>query len=470
MSHGAPNESRMESFMIVMLVLFSSLWSSALAQSSPPDVQALIDTQIKARTTPGMAVGIVDRTGVVEMYFGGVRHSGSKEPIDAQTIFEIGSISKVFTTFLLAQAVAEGRLALSDPVQDHLPDTVQLMLCDGVPITLEHLATHTSGLARMPSNYSATYSGYPADPFAGYEIDAMYDHLSSVRPTRPPGGTPVYSNLGMGLLGHVLEHREGAEYEALVSDRICRPLHMKDTCCTPKGPLLDQLSGAHDGLRPIDAWHISTLEGAGDINSSLRDMLRFAAANLDEGDSLQARMLRRCHELRVDTAQDGVRIGLGWHSFGDKARPVIWHNGATGGFNSFLGFSPSLGRAVVVLSNSNDGGATRMGLHLLEELDDLPTPYIPEETLSPADYAGIYQMEGQAMRCTISVDHGQLVAQLTGQPAQAIFAASKDAFTFRTSSAEITFESGSEGGFDRMVLQQNAATLRFNRIEPDDSE
>jgi len=124
----------------------------------------------------------------------------------------------------------------------------------------------------------------------------------------------------------------------------------------------------------------------------------------------------------------------------------------------------------VVLSNSNDGGTTRMGLHLLEEIDELPTPYISEEALSLADYVGMYQMEGQARRCTISVDHGQLVAQLTGQPAQAVFAASKDAFTFRTSPAEITFESSSEGGFDRMVLQQNAATVRFNRIEPDDSE
>ena len=452
--------------MILTLLLFSSLCTSTAAHSSPPDVQALIDSQIQARTTPGMAVGIVDRSGVIEMYFGGVRHSGATEPIDADTVFEIGSISKVFTTYLLAQAVAEGRVSLSDPVQDHLPEHVQLMLRDGEPITLEHLATHTSGLARMPSNFAPAD---PENPYADYEVEAMYEHLSTVLPERAPGGSPEYSNLGMGLLGHVLERCEGVEYEQLVIDRIGRPLQMEDTSCTPSGPLLTQLAGAHDGLRPISAWDIPTLEGAGDINSTLRDMLRFAAANLDQSDALRTRLLHQCHEPRVDAVQDGVRIGLGWHLLGDADRPVIWHNGATGGFTAFLGFSPALGRAVVVLSNSGVRVSSRLGLHLLEEVDELPLPFIPEEERSLSDYAGVYQMEGQAMRCTVTVDHGQLVAQLTGQPAQSVFPSAKNEFSFRSVPARIEFEPGPEGGFDQMVLYQNALTLRFNRLDPADS-
>ena len=453
--------------MILTLLLFSSLCTSAAAHSSPPDVQALIDSQIQARTTPGMAVGIVDRSGVVEMYFGGVRHSGATEPIDADTVFEIGSISKVFTTYLLAQAVAEGRVSLSDPVQDHLPEHVQLMLRDGEPITLEHLATHTSGLARMPSNFAPED---PENPYADYEVEAMYEHLSTVLPERAPGGSPEYSNLGMGLLGHVLERCEGVEYEQLVVDRIGRPLQMSSTCCTPNGPLLRQLAGAHDGLRPISAWDIPTLEGAGDINSTLRDMLRFAAANLDESDSPRTRVLQRCHEPRVEAAQGGVRIGLGWHLLGEEDRSVIWHNGATGGFNSFLGFSPADGRAVVVLSNSGVGICTTLGLHLLGAVDELRTPYLPEGALSLSDYAGLYQIEGQSMQCTITVDHGQLVAQLTGQPAQSVFPSAENEFSYRSVPARIVFEPGPEGGFDRMVLHQNALTLRFNRVDPADSE
>ena len=453
--------------MILTLLLFSSFCTSAAAHPSPPDVQALIDSQIQSRTTPGMAVGIVDRSGVVEMYFGGVRHSGATDPIDADTVFEIGSISKVFTTYLLAQAVAEGRVELSDPVQKYLPDHVQLMLRDEVPITLEHLATHTSGLARMPSNFSPAN---PANPYADYEIDAMYEHLSTVPPARAPGGPPEYSNLGMGLLGHVIERHEGVEYEQLVIDRICRPLQMENTCCTPRGPLLTQLAGAHNGLRPTSAWDIPSLEGAGDINSTLSDMLRFAAANLDEGASLRTRLLQQCHEPRVDAAKGKVRIGLGWHLLGETDRPVIWHSGGTGGFTSFLGFSPALGRAVVVLSNSNVGISTPLGLHLLGEVDELPAPYIPEDDLFLPDYAGIYQMEGQDMRFTITVDHGQLVAQLTGQPAQSVFPSAENEFSYRSVPARIVFEPGPEGGFDRMVLHQNAVTLRFNRVEPDDSE
>ena len=452
--------------MILMLVLLSALWTPSSAHTSPPDVQALIDMQIKARTTPGMAVGIVDRSGVVEMYFGGVRHSGANDPIDAETVFEIGSISKVFTTFLLAQAVAEGQVELSDPVQDHLPDQVELMLRDDVPITFEHLATHTSGLARMPSNFSPAD---PANPYADYQIDAMYEYLSSVAPAQAPGGPPSYSNLGMGLLGHAIECHEGVDYEQLVIDRICRPLQMEDTCCTPRGPLLRQLAGAHEGLRPVSAWDIPTLAGAGDINSTLRDMLRFAAANLDEGDSLITRLLQQCHEPRVDAGQGGVRIGLGWHLVGEPDRPVIWHNGGTGGFTSFLGFSPSLGRAVVVLSNSNVGISTTLGLHLLGEVDELPAPHVPEEDLSLADYAGVYQMEGQTMRFTITVDHGQLVARLTGQPAQSVFPSAKDEFSYSSVPARIVFERSAEGVVDRVVLHQNDAALRFNRLDPDDS-
>ena len=152
-------------------------------EPSPPDVQALVDQRVAARLTPGLAVGIIDRSGDVEMFFAGVRRHGASEPIDADTVFEIGSISKVFTTLLLARLAADGRLDLQDPVQEYLPPEVVIPLVDGTPITLEHLATHTSGLVRMPANFAPAD---PENPYADYTVDAMYEFLTATPPRRAP--------------------------------------------------------------------------------------------------------------------------------------------------------------------------------------------------------------------------------------------------------------------------------------------
>ena len=451
--------------MLTVSTFIAVILGSLVAQGVPaPDVQALIDERVRARLSPGMAVGIVDREGSVELFVSGVRRYGDPTPIDADTVFEIGSISKVFTTLLLARLEAEGRLAGSDPVQKHLPSDVVMPLNEETPFTLEHLATHTSGLARMPLNFTPSD---PEDPYADYTVEAMYAFLTRGPPPRAPGGVPEYSNLGMGLLGHVLALREETTYDALLNEHICRPLGMIDTRCTPEGALLERTASGHMGIKPVSAWSIPTMAGAGDINSTLRDMMRFAAANLDEGTSPLVESLRHCHAARVDASQPGMRIGLGWHLLFEGDDCIVWHNGMTGGFASFLGFNPELGKAVVVLANSNDPAVLPLGLHLLGGNPDPPGVFMIVDPGTLARYAGTYRMEGQESEFAITVENEQLVARLTGQESNPVYPVGPDTFQYRNAPATLVFEPDDRGRFNRLVLHQGGITLQFVRVASD---
>ena len=445
-------------------------WLLAVATLGPPttlEIQALVERQIEARTTPGLAVGIVDREGALQMVFGGFHREGGTVPIDADTVFEIGSISKVFTTLLLAQMEAEGLVGCDDPVQGLLPEELVLTVNEQ-PITLEHLATHTSGLPRMPSNFAPAD---PLNPYADYDVDSMHAFLSTHAPARAPGGDSAYSNLGMGLLGHAIALRAGTTYDELLRDRICTPLGMSDTTCTPSGELLERVASAHDGMKPVSGWDIPAMAGAGDINSTLRDMLRFAEANLAEGGSPLVEALHRCHVPLVPTGRADLRIGLGWHVQTDSdGKGVIWHNGGTGGFAAFLGFSPDQGRAVVVLANSNARMVDALGMHLLGALDEMPVPYRLEPGCALDDYVGTYRMVEQEAIFTLEVDHGQLVARLTGQGFLPVFPSGRDTFTYRAVPARLVFERGDDGAPKRLVLHQNGMQLPFDRVAAVEAE
>ena len=436
------------------------LGAGTSATGAPPDVPRLVDAWIAAGRTPGLAVGIIEPDGEVRMHFGGVRRQGDPAPLDEATLFEIGSVSKVLTTLLLARLADEGRVALSDPVDGLLPATVRMPVRGETPITLEHLATHTSGLARMPSNLEPAD---PANPYADYTVERLYDHLVEVGPGRAPGGEASYSNLGLGLLGHALALREGTTYESLLVEEVCRPLGMDRTLCTPARGADPTIASAHQGVRPVAGWDIPVLAGAGDVDSTLPDMMRFAAANLDRSDAPIPRALRRCHEARVGGGSPGLRLGLGWHVLERDDRQVVWHNGLTGGFAAFLGLEPRAGRAVVVLANSNEPAVLDLGLYLLDFADAPPEPYDPGEELVLADWLGTYRLPGQALRLEVLVEHDQPLARLTGQPAFAVFPAEPGVLESRGGAVRLVLEAGEGDVPPRVVLHQARARIAFER-------
>jgi len=428
--------------------LAAGLSAGLFAQTEPTDVQAIIDERIGADLAPAIAVGIVRKDGSREMFFAGTLHSDGDTAVDENTIFEIGSISKAFTGILLARMVEEGELDLSDPAKMHLPPEVML----SEDITLMHLATHTSGLPRMPGNFAPAD---PANPFADYTVQQMYDFLSTTATRTKVGGNPAYSNLGAGLLGHVLERRSGKDYETLMIENIAEPLDMDSTTTKPRPEDAQRVAGAHAATTPVSAWDIPTFAGAGDINSTLKDMLVFTAANLGQLETDLHEAMKDSHAPRVKPMGSMTKLGLAWHVTGAPGREVTWHNGGTGGFASFMGFRPDTGEGVVVLSNGNYRGVDKIGFHLLDAARPLDSVR-KSVSIDPAilsDYVGSYELAPGAM-VHITLDDDQLFAGATGESPNPIFPINNEEFFFRVADVRITFMRNDDGQVDRLVLHQ----------------
>jgi CubicO group peptidase (beta-lactamase class C family) len=280
------------------------------------------------------------------------REGPGATPPTERTLFEIGSVTKVFTATVLADEVVRGNLALDQPVRDLLPAGTVVPRRDDAEITLEHLATHRSGLPRNPVRGLAP--GVAAltgrDPFEPVTPEALLDVLGQTSLRRTPGiGAKRYSNFGFALLGLALVHSTGSEsYAAMVEERVCRPLGLADTVVHPDADQLGRTAEGHRWRgRPVSRWALTGLAGAGALLSTAADMLEFLAAQLDPETTPLAEPIRLTQQPRV-RGRSG--IGLGW-MWAPGPSPLLWHNGGTGGFRSFVGFLPQPRRGVVVLSN-----------------------------------------------------------------------------------------------------------------------
>jgi CubicO group peptidase (beta-lactamase class C family) len=181
------------------------------AEGLPTDAtvrELLRDCVEQQHRAPGVVVGLLDEHGSRVVAFGSAG-SGSDVRLDGDTLFEIGSATKTFTATILQIMIERGEVKLDDPAQKYLPAKVKLPSRNGKQITLLHLATQASGLPRLPSNLT------PKDltnPYADYTIEQLYDFLSAYSLERDPGEKYEYSNLGMGLLGHILARKSGVDY------------------------------------------------------------------------------------------------------------------------------------------------------------------------------------------------------------------------------------------------------------------
>jgi CubicO group peptidase (beta-lactamase class C family) len=190
--------------------------------------EILVKRVDRQKQAVGIVVGVIDPNGRRVVSYGNLAN-GDPRTLDGDTIFEIGSITKVFTSLLLADMANRKEVALDDPAAKYLPENVTMPERSGKPITLLDLSTHSSGLPPLPSNLEPKD---PRNPDADYSVDDLYPFLSGYTLPRDPGSEFEYSNLGAGLLGHLLAYRSGTDYESLIEIRITRPLNMPDTGIT----------------------------------------------------------------------------------------------------------------------------------------------------------------------------------------------------------------------------------------------
>lgn len=328
---------------------------------TPERVRALLVDRIdRDKRSVGIAIGLIDEAGRLVVGHGKFNQNDPREP-DGETVFEIGSISKVFTAILLADMVRRNEVRLEDPIQLLLPESVRVPCRDGTEISLYHLATHTSGLPRMPTNLSPSD---PSNPYKNYTVDQMYECLGDTVLDSKPGTQAAYSNLGVGLLGHALGLCAESDYETLVRERIAKPLGMKDTMIALGPDQAKRLAPGHThALQPASNWELSTLAGAGALRSTVDDMLSFLAANLGLQESSLLPAMQDTHRGREPML--GMEIGLGWVLRTGHGRTITWHNGGTDGYHAFAGMDKDRRLGVVVLSNSTSD-IDDIGLHLLD--------------------------------------------------------------------------------------------------------
>jgi D-alanyl-D-alanine-carboxypeptidase/D-alanyl-D-alanine-endopeptidase len=441
---------------IVLLAVALSRASVSFAAEIVPkaEIDSLVQPAIDGDWCRGVVIGIVNAGGSQVVGYGTAVDSAPAAP-DGGTVFEIGSVSKVFTGTLLADAIERGEVALDDPAQKYLPDSVKMPQRNGKQITLHNLATQHSGLPRLPGNI---HWRDPSDPYIDYTVPQMYDFLSSHTLRRDPGAEYEYSNLGVGLLGHVLALHAGKSYEELLRERIAGPLGMKSTRIVLDDATRSRLAQGHnaDG-DPVPNWSIVTLAGAGGIRSTVNDLLIFLSANLGFVKSPLGPAFERAIRP-LDTADWANDIGMCWHI--DKTRRMPWHNGQTGGYHSFITFDPVHRFGIVVLSNCSAPIADRIGIALgrkllggqMEQLS-LPSTIAVDPKTADA-LCGVY-MISPLIYMTIANADGRLTCQLTGQPQVRIYSQTETDFFFKAADARLKFRKGRSGQITGLRLRQN---------------
>lgn len=459
--------------------LFAAIARTGWAQGLPrawatPDDEAIrriLKDRIEVqRQGVGIVVGVVDASGrriVAE----GARAKGDPAPLDGRTVFEIGSMTKVFTGLLLAEMAAKGEVRLDQPVAQLLPADVKVPARGGRQITLVDLATHTSALPGLPANFAPKDA---ANPYADYTVAQLYAFLGEHALAYDIGGKYAYSNLGAGLLGHALARRAGGDYEAVLRRRALAPMGLDETTIALNPSARARLAQGHDAtLEPVGGWDLPTLAGAGALRSTAEDMLDFLAAATGLAPSPLKPALDAMLAVRRPAGAAIMEVALGWHVAKAGGREVVWHNGGTGGYRSFFGYDTRSKVGVVVLTNvANEVGGDDIGFHLLtgRPLAKLaPTLARTAVTLAPEQVAGLagrYVFGSGPASLTVTVAGSRVHAQLTGQPAFEIFAESPTAFFWKVVDAQATFERGPDGRALAVTLHQAGRNQRAQRAAP----
>ena len=339
-----------------------------------PEFKANVEARVENEIITGIVIGMVTPEGT-KFYSYGVKSMETKEPVDAHTVFEIGSNTKTFTGLLLAEEVLNGELNLDDPIQKLLPEGITAPTRNGEEIKFVNLANHTSSLPRAPDNFVRIN---PQNPYASLSVEQVYDFIDGYELPYDIGTQWNYSNLGIGLLGNLLADKNNTDYEGLVIKRISEPLGMKDTRIVLTPDMEKRLAKGHSLGEQVESWDIPAIAGCGALRSTAVDMIKYLKANMGLDKSELYPAMQLSHRI-TNSGNSFASTGLGWLISDIEGEEIIWHDGGTGGYMSFMGFNSSGTKGVVVLTNST-GFPDDIGFHLLNPKYKLAKPLPPIAT------------------------------------------------------------------------------------------
>lgn len=349
--------------------------ASSQLTSAKESSSMLLNNVKKYLPDASIVIGIITPNGTQVYGYGNISKANSTK-VNGNTIFDTASITKTFTTTLLADMVKQGLVNFNDPIEKYLPNTVKVPAYNGHKITLESLATHTSGLPDFPVGWIRNHI---------YTTQQVYNFLSNTPLQSEPGTKANYSDFGMGILGHILSIRAGVPYAQLVKDRILSVLGMdstgiamNSTAIILSDSLKSRLAKGHIGGKEVNLEFVpEAIQGAGALHSTANDLLKYLAANMGLIHTSINDIIQETHLIRLEYPQapslhfDSINnnkslsasyVGLGWFIDTNLGTEVIQHSGGIDGYSSFIGFNPTKQEGVVLLCSC--------------ESKDMPSPII----------------------------------------------------------------------------------------------
>ncbi|MEM9333843.1 MAG: serine hydrolase [Pseudomonadota bacterium] len=403
----------------------SAPMSDAQPGSSAADseLQDWIDKAVNDGDSLAISAMLLDGDSV-SYYSGGAISPDGAAP-NENTQYQIGSITKVFTNMLLAEMVADGKLGYDTALGDLMGDDFTFANADLGKVTMEQLATHTSGLARMPSNIAPTD---PQDPYKDYTAEQLNAEIAQARNKQVLVAEYGYSNLGMGLLGYRLGQLEGSSYTEEVIAQVVAPLGLEETGFERS----DNLADGYRSGSVVPAWLLpEPIAAAGALWGSTSDFVRLAQVMLGQAESP---LKHDIEAVRDSIAQAGPDFDVTrvWHMTWADDQPIYWHNGGTGGYLTFFGFRPDTNQAVAILVAGGDG-PTEKGLTMLGSTKQgRPAPEIDESVMGQYEIApgvgiGVFERSGY------------LVGQVSGQAAARLYDGGNDWYSLNIADASLHF-------------------------------
>ena len=310
--------------------------------------QNLTDQWVEKSAAPLIEHRVVDglSVGYIEGEHYGIVHLGNsnqaKEKATNLTVYELGSLSKIFTSLLLADAVLRDEINLYAAANATNPAGIRLPSRDGRSIKWIDLSTHRSGLPRLPANLPVTDL---VNPYREYDSKKAAEFLNRYELPRQPGESQEYSNIGVSVLGYLIAQKAGKPYEDLLRERIAEPLKMTDCTVSLSSDQVKRLATPHNKFGSATSpWTFADLPGAGGVHATMRDMMRFAKAQLNPPSGTLGEAIDLAWNQHTEADESGPAMGLGWMIAGDGQ--TRWHNGETGGFASALFINRKLKCAV----------------------------------------------------------------------------------------------------------------------------
>lgn len=460
---------------ISSLVIAGSLLSGCSEQSLPESAQSIVAEPsaevvdaLKARIERDASHACLAAARLQRSEDGGFRSERGFYCADendtlptANSRYEIGSISKAMLGGIFANLVAEGKIDINQPLQDWVPEGVEVPQLGEEPILLRHMLTHTSGLPRLPALFMPAEVN---DPYADLTDEILWQSLTEAELVAEPGAQFGYSNFAFMVLSKVAAKASGLTLAELYQTTLFSPLNMENASFV--GETMQPFSA--EG-KPVLNWNFSEdMQGVGGVRASLSDMEAWVAAQIGFGPESLTSVLATSHEVLAETEQ--VNVGWAWLYAPVQGTTYLTHGGGTGGFATMVAIDLEAQQASIVLSNAalyQTGDVQALALHLLDANIPPGTPYTPmqmPDSVNLSDYFGNYELvPGFVVR--VFAEEGELMIQATGQPSAPVTYAETDVFENLAYGARFAFARNEEGEVVSVTLYQAGQEL-FGEREP----